>query len=203
MHVSIYMSILDLIGGVSTRFYSSGVLRKLFLLSLFVVLILDFEFFVFAVCLKHFYISFAPILGPFHALPVIILFSIKVCHNIQNDPSFVNPVVCHMLQGFLFFFFFVLLFLGGPIHTLLVIIFFSIAMHSKQSLLCGLNVVDAENNGADHKVLSTSFMPTKIQVILDMLQVWNHQLIEEASDSSAFWFAQILLEQCLFTIQCF
>jgi hypothetical protein len=72
-------------------------------------------------------------------------------------------------------------------------------MHSKQSLLCGLNVVDAENNGADHKIFSTSFTPTKLQVI----PVWNHQLIEEASDSLAFWFAQILLEQCLFTIQCF
>jgi hypothetical protein len=76
-------------------------------------------------------------------------------------------------------------------------------MHSKQSLLCGLNVVDAENDGADHKVFSTSFTPTKLQVIPDMHQVWNHQLIEEASDSSAFWFAQILLEWCLFTIQCF
>jgi hypothetical protein len=68
MHVSIYMSILDLIGGVIIRFYSSGVLRKLFFLLLFVVLILDFEFFVFAVCLKHFYISFAPILGPFSCI---------------------------------------------------------------------------------------------------------------------------------------
>lgn len=102
-------------------FYSSGVLRKLFFLLLFVVLILDFEFFVFAVCLKHFYISFALILGPIHALPVTIFFSITVCHNIQSDPSFVNPVVCHMLQGFLFFV--LLLFLGGPIHTLLLIIF--------------------------------------------------------------------------------
>jgi len=53
-------------------FYSSAVLRKLFLLLLFVVLILDFEFFVFAVYLKHFYISFASILGHIHALPVII-----------------------------------------------------------------------------------------------------------------------------------
>jgi hypothetical protein len=70
---------------------------------------------------QAFYISFAPILGPFHALPVIIFFSINICQNIQNDPSFVNPVVCHMLQGFLFFV--LLLFLGGPIHTLLVIIF--------------------------------------------------------------------------------
>lgn len=102
-------------------FDSSGVLRKLFFLLLFVVLILDFEFFVFAICLKHFYISFAPVIGPIHALPVIIIFSITVCHNIQNDPSFVNPVVCHMLQGFLFFV--LLLFLGGPIHTLSVIFF--------------------------------------------------------------------------------
>jgi hypothetical protein len=156
---------------------------------------------VFAICLKHFYISFAPIIGPIHALPVIIFFSITVCHNIQNDPSFVNPVVCHMLQGFLFFCSFVVSWWS---HSPIVgDLFFSIAMHSKQSLLCGLNVVDAENNGADHKVFSTSFTPTKLQVIPDTHQVWNHQLIEEASDSSAFWFAQILLEQCLFTIQCF
>jgi hypothetical protein len=33
----------------------------------------------------------------------------------------VDPVVCHMLQGFLFFI--LLLFLGGPIHTLSVIFF--------------------------------------------------------------------------------
>ncbi len=53
--------------------------------------------------------------------------------------------------------------------------------------------MDAENDGADPKVFSTSFTPTKLQVIPDMHQVWNDQLIEEASDSLAFWFAQILL----------